>query len=611
MPAQHQNLRNKLANLPDQPGVYIMKDMSRNVIYVGKASSLKKRVSSYFQKTGHDPKTRVLVGSIADLEYIITDSEIEALLLENSLIKKHKPKYNIRLKDDKRYPYIAVTLNEEYPRVIFTRRITGGANRYFGPYTDAKAVRSIVSTINSIFKLKTCTKNIPLKKNERSCLNYQIHRCLGVCQGALSRDEYMKVIESAIHFLEGHIEPVLRGLQTMMDEYSRAMNYERAAQIRDIIRDIEKISEDQKVFSPVGTDQDFIQTTIQGNEAVTVLFEFRGGILLGRKVFIFDNAAYAGPEDVIQAFIVEYYSKYDIPPRIVTPHRIADRSIIEAYCAGRAAKKVAISPPRSSEDRGILNMMQKNIDMIIVERDASRRSADTSAALEELRSLLRLEKIPQTMECFDISNTQGKNPVASMVRFHDGMPDKKNYRRYKIRAYDSSNDPGMIHEAVGRRIQHLVNEGLDLPDLIVIDGGPAQLSRAMEIQRDFNIPTAFISLAKRFEEIYFNPSSEPLRLEEGSPALKIVQRIRDEAHRFAITYHRKLRGIHATASILDGIPNIGEKKKGILMRHIAEPLKIRDMPLHEIEAIPGIGRKTAAEIYNHFHPAQQPDANTR
>lgn len=593
-------LKKTIAGLPAEPGVYIMKDDAGSIIYIGKASSLKKRVSSYFQKRDHDIKTRVLVTIVRDIEFIVTDSEVEALILESSLIRKHRPKFNIQKKDDKRYPYIAVTLGEEYPRVIFTRAIRRNGTRYFGPYTDANAARGTVALINSVFKLKLCGRELPLRKNERPCMNYQINKCSGVCRGDITAAEYREIVENAVKFLEGNVAPVLKNLQDMMKEYSSKQNYEKASEMRDMIFDIQKISETQKVHVPIGADQDYIAVTKQGNEGIVILFEFRNGVLLGRKISIFDNAEYAGPEEIISSFIIGYYAETEAPQRIIAERPPADRALLQKLLTDRSKRKVAIVMPETAGDQGIIRLIRKNIDIILSERAAERESRNTLAGLEELQAALELESLPRAMECFDISNLQGTDAVASMVSFRDGRPDKSGYRRYKIRGYDAADDPGMIHEVVSRRIQYLVNEEFPLPDLMIIDGGPTQLSRALEAADNFSAGTRIISLAKRFEEIYTGPGQEPLRLPLNSPALRLLQNIRDEAHRFAITYHRSLRDKKTTRSVLDEA-GISSKVKKLLLERFTSIDGIREATVEELTGVPGIGGKTAEKIYRFFH----------
>lgn len=597
---ENQKIAQILSSLPDEPGVYQMLDSGGKIIYIGKANSLKKRVTSYFTKKDHDPKTTVLVKNIRDIEYIITDSEIEALLLESTLIKKHKPKFNVRLKDDKRYPYIAVTLNEDYPRVIYTRSINRNKDRYFGPFTDARAAKNTSIMINNLFRLKTCRRQIPLRENERPCINYQIGKCSGVCDGKISQQEYRALVDDAVSFLEGNIEPVIENLNFRMKAYSASMDFEKAAAMRDMIFDIQTVSQKQKVDLASGLNQDYMSVKITGGEALLVLFEFRRGVLTGRRVNVFDNAEYTDEGTVFSAFIVEYYRAREIPSRIMTPVNVPDTKILAAHLSELAGTKVIITTAASKQDQAIISLINKNIDIITAERRLSEQN-NPVAGLAALKDSLELETEPEVMECFDISNFQGTDAVASMVQFKTGRPDKKGYRRYKIRGYEQSNDPGMIHEAVSRRLQFLVNENLPLPDLVIIDGGPTQLARAIETAENFAPELKIISLAKRFEEIYTDPRREPLRLPENSPALRLLQNIRDEAHRFAVTYHRKLRDKRTIASELDSIPDTGEKTRLLLLKHFKSVDAVKSATAEELAAVPGLGRAKAEKIYRYFH----------
>ncbi len=594
-----EKIKDILTRLPHEPGVYLMLGSDGSIIYIGKANSLKKRVTSYFRKKDHDPKTSILVKNIEDIEYIVTASEIEALLLESNLIKKHKPKFNVRLKDDKRYPYITITLNEDYPRVIYTRKINRNTDKYFGPYTDAKAARNSAAMINNLFKLKTCGKTLPLKGSERPCINYQIKKCSGACRNVISREEYRELISDAIRFLEGNIDPVINSLNNRMKEYSEKMNFEKAASVRDIIFDIQKISQSQNVDIPSVAEQDCIGTGIFGGEGIVVLFEFRHGILTGRKINIFDNAEYTTPEEILRVFLLDYYRDKEIPTKIVTEYSIPDSKLIAEHLSLISRKKISLVQAGSEDDKGIIRMIRKNIDIIAADRRATEEN-NPAAGLIELKEVLHLDSEPAVMECFDISNLQGTDSVASMVQFRLGRADKNNYRRYKIRGYESANDPGMIHEAVSRRLQHLVNENLELPDLIVIDGGPTQLTRAIEAASNFNLDLKIVSVAKRFEEIYTAPDRPPVRLPENSHALRLIQRIRDEAHRFAVTYHRNLRDKKTTASILDSIPDIGEKTRKLLIKHFGSPEKVKEASVEELSSVEGIGEKTALKIHTFF-----------
>jgi len=590
-----------LQRIPKDPGVYLMKDAEEKIIYIGKALNLKKRVSSYFSKKRTDLKTNVLVSNIRNIEYIVTDSEIEALLLESALIKKHKPKFNVNLKDDKRFPYIAVTIGNDYPRIIFTRKISNRLSKYFGPYTDVAAARNMVNTVNSIFKLRTCKKEIPFKNDERPCLNYQMKRCGAPCTEMISKVEYRELIENALLFLNGEINPILSEMNKTMKKYAGGMNYEKAARIRDIIFDINKISEKQKVSINLTQDQDYLNVGIMGNEAILVLFEFRNGVLIGRKINIFDNAQLSEARDIIRAFIIDYYQHSEIPSKIVTDYSIEDRTTIEKFLTLKASKKVGISQSAGAEDKGILDMIKKNIDMIASDREAAKYYQNVEEGMKLLQDALSLKKIPEEIVCFDISNLQGTNAVASMVTFKNGEPDKSAYRRFKIRGHEGPNDPAMIHEAVSRRLQYLVNEDVPLPDLIVIDGGPTQLTRAMEAAANFDLELKIISLAKRLEEIYFSPKEQPLLLDRDSPALKILQRIRDESHRFAITYHRTLRAKELTRSTLEEIPGISGKTSKLLLTHFGSAQAVSRAGIVELKEVTGIGAKTAVSIYNFLY----------
>jgi len=592
------NIEDKLKTLTTEPGVYLMKDANGVIIYVGKAKALKRRVSSYFQKKDHDAKTAALVQHIDDFEYIVTDSEMEALLLENTLIKKHMPKYNILLKDDKRYPYIAVTLSDEYPRVIYTRAHKKGKDRYFGPYTDSLSARSTVELINKIFRLRTCSKKLPLKEGERPCLNYQMKRCSGVCVGKITRDEYLGLVQNALLFLEGNVDPVITNLNEVMKKASAEMKFEKAAEARDMIYSIQCVSERQKVYTPSGYDQDYIATESRGDDAIAVLFEFRKGILLGRKISTFSNARYVSSKDTLRAFIIEYYARAEIPQRVVIPEAIEDMELIESHLVKLSSRPVKLVAARSPEDRGVINLILKNIDLLFTEKETA--PPDPSAGLEELQKVLALPAYPESIACFDISNIQGEFPVASMSFFTGGVRDKKKYRIFNIRGYEGANDPGMIHEGVSRYLTNCINENWTLADLILIDGGPTQLTRAIEAAAALGIDVPIISIAKKFEEVYVDPKSDPLRLDRSSRALKILQNLRDEAHRFGVTAHRRRRGTASLTSELESIEGIGEKKRNSLLSHFKSIDAIKKASIDELSQVQGISITDAEKIFEYF-----------
>ncbi len=604
-------IKDKLKLLPSDPGVYLMLDAAGEVVYVGKASSLKKRVSSYFTPSKQDVKTAVLAKTIFDIDFIVTASEIEALILENNLIKKHKPRFNVRLKDDKRYPYIAVTVSESYPRVIFTRKIKSNEDRYFGPYTDAQAARSLVSLVNRTFKLKTCTRPIPLKSNERPCLNYQMKRCMGQCLGMISRTEYLSIIMGAIKFLEGDIEPVLADLRDLMKRYASNMEYEKAARVRDVIDDILRLSENQSMDLPSVVDQDFVGVRIAQGEGLVLLFEFRRGIMLGKKIRVFENAHYETPAELLRRFIIEHYGAIEPPPLIISSEKMNDVRLLEEYLASKSHAKVKITVSRTKDEHAVIQLVMRNLDVIAAERAHPLSNAGLEQSLQkglaELQEQLKLPSLPHVIECFDISNIQGKHAVASMVQFKGGVPKKSNYRRYKIRGFAGANDPGMIHEVIARRLQHCLNEEEELPDLIVVDGGASQLSKAREAAEALGVSIPIVSLAKRFEEIYTAPEVPPLRLPDDSIGLAVLKQIRDEAHRFAITYHRNVRGREAVHSRLDEVPGIGASKRKVLFRHFKSIEAVQNATLEELKETPGIGSEAASAIYNFFHGEEHND----
>lgn len=598
-------IKDKLQLLPSDPGVYLMLDETGEVVYVGKASSLKKRVSSYFSPSKQDVKTAVLTKTVADIDFIVTASEIEALILENNLIKKHQPRFNVRLKDDKRYPYIAVTLSEPYPRVIFTRKIKSNEDRYFGPYTDAQAARSLVSLVNRTFKLKTCTRPIPLKKNERPCLNYQMKRCHGQCLGIISREEYLSIIRGAVKFLEGDVDPVLADLRTLMKRYASNLEYEKAARVRDVVEDILRLSAGQNMDLPSVSDQDFIGVRIERGEGLVLLFEFRKGIMLGKKIRLFDNARYETSSELLRRFIVEHYAASEPPSVIISSEKMNEVHLLEEYLAAKSHAKVKITQPRTREEHAVIQLVMRNLDIIAAERAHPLSNASLAESLKkglaELQEVLHLPAFPDIIECFDISNIQGKHAVASMVQFRGGVPEKSSYRRYRIRGFEGANDPGMIHEVVARRLQHCLNEGEELPDLIVVDGGASQLSKAREAADALGVSVPIVSLAKRFEEIYTAAGMPPMRLPESSIALTIFKQIRDEAHRFAISYHRNLREKSAVRSKLDEVPGIGAAKRKALFRHFKSLEAVRRATFEELMEVPGIGDESARAVYDFFH----------
>lgn len=594
------DIEQKLKQLSTSPGIYMMKNAEGEIIYIGKAKNLKRRVSSYFQKKDLDTKTRALVRKIADIDITVTSTAIEALLLEDNLIKKHRPRFNIRLKDDKKYPYIAITYSEEYPRVIFTRNLQNKKNRYFGPYTDAKAARNTIQLINRIFRLKTCTRPLPLKDGERPCLNYQIKHCSGVCQMLISKDDYLELVHSCEQFLEGNIEPVMKELNEKMATFANEMKYENAAVIRNIIFDLQKISEKQSVSVSQTYNTDYIGAERFRDETIVLLFEFRKGVLLGKKIHQYENSSYSNRESILRTFILNHYQSHEIPHLVVTSAPVDDGDIIQTFLSDKAKRPVTLRVAKSQEDKSAISLITRNLDTIIAEKMATESMSDKSPYLVKLGRILSLPEVPVHMVCFDISNFQGAHAVASMASFKHGEPDKANYRRFKIKGYDEPNDPAMIHEGVSRYLAHVVNDEWERPDLIVIDGGPTQLTRAIEARDAFELDIPVISIAKQHEELFVDPKGPPFALSHDSQELKIIQRLRDATHDFGVSYHRKLRDGATLQSELEQIKGIGEKKRNALLSHFKDIEKIRVATEEELQAVDGINRQDIDAIREYF-----------
>lgn len=583
MKRSHEPISERLKTLPQSPGVYLMKDERDEIIYIGKASCLKKRVSSYFQKNDIDLKTRTLVSNIQDIEFIVTDTEMEALILEDSLIKKHKPKFNIRLKDDKRYPYIAITWSEEYPRAIFTRDLRNRDNHYYGPYTNAKSVRNTLALINGLFRLKSCTKKIPLANGERPCLNHQIEKCSGICTGKITRQDYLELVHGAERFLEGDIEPVISDLTEKMRLYSEKMQFERAADIRNIIFDIQKLSEKQNISLSRRDDVDYLTVETRSTDAYALVFEFRKGVLSGRKIRIFENSSWTEKDQILRSFIVQHYESQKIPHVIISDIRSSESEILEKWLSEKSMRKVRLQEPKGADDKSVLNMVHRNLDVLIADKEADALTESKLCFIENLQKILSLDRPPFLMVCFDISNFQGTDSVASMACFKNGEPYKAGYRRYKIKTVEGANDPAMIHEAVGRYLAHVVNGDWEKPDLIVIDGGITQLSKAIEAREAFGCDIPLISIAKREELLYTDPRKEPIRISHSKEELKIIQRLRDATHDFGVSYHRKLRARRTLTSRLDEVKGIGPAKKKQLLKLFDSPQRVLEASREELK----------------------------
>ena len=597
-PENEERIREKLKHLPEKPGVYLMKDNEGQIIYVGKAVVLKNRVRSYFQSNkNHAPKVRAMVSHIADLEYIVTGGEVEALILECNLIKQHRPKYNISLRDDKTYPYIKLSLQEEFPRLYIARRVVKDGARYFGPYTNAGAVHETIKLLRRLFPLRSCRT---LEKR-RPCLEYHIKRCLAPCAGLVAIENYRQMVADVTLFLEGRSDALRKDLKSRMAEAAEALEFEKAARYRDQLTAIEQITARHNGVSGEG-DQDVIGIAQGAGYSCVQVFFIRSGKLVGRDHFILNGVDDEVAEDVATAFLKQYYSRAAFIPReILLPHLLPEGDVIGEWLSGLRGAKVQLLTPQRGSKRDLLIMAADNAATLL-EAERLRQAEKIrreSGALEQLGEALALPEIPKRIECFDISHIQGAETVASMVVFQDGKPHKASYRKFRLAAQDGKPDDfNSMREVVGRRY---VPEADDLPDLIIIDGGKGQLSSALEIIRGaghYRVPV--VGLAKEFEHIFREGESEPVILPRESAAMYLVQRIRDEAHRFAITYHRKLRGKRNLVSVLDHIEGIGPKRRQALWQAFKNIAQMRQASVEELAAVPGMNRKAAEEMQRFF-----------
>jgi len=625
-----------LKNLPDRPGVYLMKDARGNVIYVGKAQSLRSRVRSYWQKEspgGEVHRIRSVIDKVTDLEYTLTDSISEALLFEGNLIKRFQPPFNVRLKDDKSYPYIKITLGDAFPRVERTRKLPQDGSRYFGPYASASSVDEAMNLVRRLFPFRTCT--IDIKNGERAlqrpCLLYHIKRCQGPCIEAVTKDAYRADIAQVELFLEGRQESVADALRAEMSQASERMDYERAAGIRDKVRAIERTMESQKMAAFARTDLDLVGLARQDNQAAVQLFVIRDGKAVGRDVFMLASPRDTTDEEVVSGFLLQYYARAtSVPREVAVPRQLPDANDLERFLAdrraatatagtrgsGRSATRsaaVRLHAPQRGERRQLMTLATRNAAEMLA-REQVRWLADqgkTLGALEELAAALELPVLPERIECYDISTFQGTNSVGSMVVFEDGRPRTGEYRRFEIKTVQGQSDVASHQEVLRRRFRNakLGEEGSAeerrwaMPDLVIVDGGRAQVSAAKLVLDELglhDLPLA--GLAKEREELVLPDRPEPVLLPTTSQALYLVQRIRDEAHRFAITYHRKLRARASVRSAFDDLPGIGPRRRAVLLRTFGSVKRIREAPVEQIAALPGIGPALAARIKAGLEP---------
>jgi excinuclease ABC subunit C len=573
-------------DLPLVPGVYLLKDSADRILYVGKAKSLKKRVKSYF-RSDLDPKTRALMNQFHHLEYIVTDTEKEALILESNLIKKHMPRYNIRLKDDKRYPYIRVT-NEKFPRVIITRRVLDDGSYYYGPFTEATTLRRLVKFIKALFKVRDC------KNMDGPCLNYQIDLCRAPCDNKISEAEYKKMVDNVSMFFEGKYDEIMKALKGEMIEAAENHEFEKAAVLRDQINSVEDVLEKQKMEFTGDLDQDVVASASDEELACVAVFSVRKGKIIGREDFLMGGGENSSEEKIVTAFLKQYYmGPRHVPSKIILHKDVEDRKLIEEWLSEKREAEVDIEVPVEGIEFRLARMVSKNAQILL------NHQKEVKGALVDLKKYLGIAKIPKRIEAYDISNISGQNAVGSMVVFENGTPKKSAYRRYKIET-EGPDDYAMMKEMLTRRFTSLINNQDSEPDLVLVDGGKGQLNIALEVFHSLNITYPVIGLAKEFEHVFIPQTPSPLILPRNSEALLLLQRIRDEAHRFAITYHKKLRSKEFKSSPLDKIPGVGNKRRMLLLKHFGSMENIMNANVGELQEVKGISKKLAVIIHDHF-----------
>lgn len=607
------SIQDKLSRLPTSPGVYLMKDEQGKIIYVGKAVNLRNRVRSYFQSSrNHSPKTIVLVEQIRDFEYIVTDSEVEALILENNLIKEHAPWYNIRLKDDKTYPYIKVTMNEEFPRVLLVRRRLSDGAKYYGPYTSTSAVRSTLKTLRRLFPIRSCNKDIKEGMNDRPCLNYHIGRCLAPCAGLVDKESYQQTIAEACLFLEGRHDSLIPDLRKKMQQASKELDFEKAARLRDRIQALEQVVEKQKIVAANNVEQDVIGYARLGNAACLQVFFVRGGKIIGREHFMMNCNIDEEQAEIIAAFIKQYYHDQNVIAKEILTAAVPDEAeLLEQWLSKLRGSRVYLRTPQRGSKRALMEMVSHNAQLILDDLLAQeeRKIKAIERGLWELQHALGLEDKPNRIEAFDISNIQGNQVVASMVVLLEGKANNDQYRRFKIQSVEGKpNDYMAMQEVVRRRFTRGLKEQVgeiigdkfsSFPDLVLIDGGKGQLNAALAVRDELGLTIPFIGLAERLEEIYLESQSEPLILPRESQGLYMVQRVRDEAHRFAVSYHRQLRSKANQGSILDDIPGVGAVRKRALVKHFGSVKSIKEATVEQLLEVDGVNHKVAKAIYQY------------
>ena len=609
-------IQEELKKLPGKPGVYIMHDESDAIIYVGKAISLKNRVRQYFQSSRNKGvKIEQMVTHITRFEYIVTDSELEALVLECNLIKEHRPKYNTMLMDDKGYPFIRVTADEDFPRIMLARKMKKDRSKYFGPYTSAGAVKDTIELIRKLYCIRSCSRRLPQDiGKERPCLNYHIHQCKAPCQGYISREEYRKAIDEVLQFLNGNYELILKELEGKMQEASGNLEFEKAIEYRELISSVQKIAQKQKITDTAGEDRDVLAVACEEEDAVMQVFFIRGGRLIGRDHFYLKIAKGDSEKEILASFIKQFYTGTPyIPSELMLQEEIDDTQILEQWLTRRRGGRVYIKVPKIGTKEKLVELAQKNADMVLkADRDRLKREEGrTVGAVRELESLLGIKGIIR-MEAYDISNTSGFASVGSMIVYERGKPKRNDYRKFKIKGVKGADDYASMEEVLTRRFEHGIREreeGKELggftsfPDLIMMDGGKGQVNAALKVLGKLGISIPVCGMVKddnhRTRGLYYQNIEIPI--DRNSEGFRLITRIQDEAHRFAVTFHRQLRGKQQIHSILDDIPGIGEIRRKDLMRHFENIDAIKNATVEELKKLPSMNEKSANDVYRFFH----------
>ncbi|NMC43284.1 MAG: excinuclease ABC subunit UvrC [candidate division Zixibacteria bacterium] len=604
-----ESLQLKLAHLPRTPGVYLMKDKTGKIIYIGKAKNLKNRVSTYFHARGaQDAKTARLVAKIADIELLVTDSEIEALILEANLVKEHKPRYNVNLKDDKRFPYLKLTMAELFPRLLVTRRVVNDGAKYFGPYTNAFGMRKTWKFLMRHFGLRSCNLEIPSPtgRKYKVCLDYHIGRCGGPCENLQTEEQYRKHVEAVILFLSGRRNDLVKRLQEQMNEASEAMHFEEAARLRDTIIAMDSVQQKQKVDSAEDIDRDVVAFAREESEAAAVVLQIREGILIGRQDIQLKTEAEMSNEELLAGFLHQYYNHSEnLPEQIFLPVSIDEAPLIEDWLSGRKGSKVKLVFPQKGEKQRLVVMAETNARLVLDEMLLQKRKYQEKvpASAVSLQQVLKLDKPPLTISCFDISNLGQMDKAASLVYFVKGKPKKSEYRHFKIKTVEGQDDFACMREVITRYVGRRVEDGKPLPDLMMVDGGKGQLLVAREVlDAHGRGDQPVIGLAKRLEEVFVPRQATPVSIPKTSPAINLLKRVRDEAHRFAVSYHRTLRNKRTITSELEAVKGVGKARLVILLNHFGSVEAVKQATLDDLSTVAGIPKSIAQKVHDHLHP---------